>query len=368
MNAQLTVNTPSHTYPIYIGAGLSDMLAQYLSRHIIGTRCAIISNETVAPLYLPQVKRALQAAGKEVVEIILPDGEAHKNAATLQQIYDGLLSARLERKSTLIALGGGVVGDMAGFAAATYQRGVPFIQIPTTLLSQVDSSVGGKTGINHPLGKNMIGAFYQPQAVFAALDVLHTLPPREFSAGMAEVIKYALLGDAVFLSWLDEHIAALMAQDSKALAYAIQHCCEMKAQIVAADEREAGQRALLNLGHTFGHAIETEMGYGNWLHGEAVAAGMVAACRLSEEMGLIQAADTERVRALLRHAELPDAPPQFAFSHWLEHMRHDKKVESGKIRFVVLEALGKAVIRECDDDVMLQRSLQEWLPETERLS
>lgn len=356
----LPVKAPSHTYPIYIGASLAEMLHQYAAQHI-STQCMVVTNETVAPLYLPLLIEALTAQGKNVAQIVLPDGEVYKNNKTLQQIYDGLLSARMERQSTLIALGGGVIGDMAGFAAATYQRGMPFVQIPTTLLSQVDSSVGGKTGINHPLGKNMIGAFYQPQAVFAAQDVLRTLPSREFSAGMAEVIKYALLGDADFLNWLETHMDELMAQQPAALSQAVAHCCAMKADIVAADEREAGVRALLNLGHTFGHAIETETGYGTWLHGEAVAAGMVAACRLSEQLGMIGAAETERVRSLLRRAQLPDAPPVFAFERWLAHMRHDKKVESGSMRFIVLTGLGKAVIRACDDESLLRESLSEWL-------
>lgn len=356
----LPVKAPSHTYPIYIGASLAEMLYQYAAQHI-STQCMVVTNETVAPLYLSLLTEVLTAQGKNVAQIVLPDGEVYKNNKTLQQIYNGLLSARMERQSTLIALGGGVIGDMAGFAAATYQRGMPFVQIPTTMLSQVDSSVGGKTGINHLLGKNMIGAFYQPQAVFAAQDVLRTLPSREFSAGMAEVIKYALLGDADFLSWLETHMDELMAQQPAALSQAVAHCCAMKADIVAEDEREAGVRALLNLGHTFGHAIETETGYGTWLHGEAVAAGMVAACHLSEQLGMISAAETERVRSLLRRAQLPDAPPVFAFERWLAHMRHDKKVESGSMRFIVLAGLGKAVIRACDDESLLRESMSEWL-------
>ena len=282
----LTVNTPSHSYPIYIGADLMDLLQQYVHQHT-AKDCLIVTNETIAPLYLPQVAQVFQAACNTVHSVVLPDGEEYKNLTTLNLIYDALMRHRMERKSTLIALGGGVIGDMAGFAAASYQRGMPFIQIPTTLLSQVDSSVGGKTAVNHPMGKNMIGAFYQPQAVFAAHNVLSTLPVREFSAGVAEVIKYALLGDSAFLAWLEEHMADLMAYNADAWGITVEKCCAMKAEIVSADEKESGVRALLNLGHTFGHAIETEMGYGNWLHGEAVAAGMVVACRLSEKMGYI---------------------------------------------------------------------------------
>ena len=357
----LSVNTPSHSYPIYIGASLIQLLQQYSNQHI-ANNCTIVTNETIAPLYLKSVTEVLKSAGKNVHEIILPDGESYKNIETLQIIYDGLMQKRMERRSTLIALGGGVIGDMTGFAAATYQRGMPFVQIPTTLLSQVDSSVGGKTGINHPLGKNMIGAFYQPQAVFAGLDTLHTLPKREFAAGMAEVIKYALLGDIEFLQWIEQHIEQLMALDYESLAYAVEKCCAMKADIVAADEKENGQRALLNLGHTFGHAIETQMGYGTWLHGEAVAAGMIVACRLSELMGFISPQDTLRVSNLLQKASLPDTPPQFPFERWIEHMRHDKKVAAGKIRFIVLESLGHAIIKECNDIELLQNCLSDMLP------
>ena len=360
----LTVNAPSHSYPIYIGANLVDLLQQYAEKHT-AKDCMIVTNETIAPLYLQQVANVFQAACKTVHTVVLPDGEAYKNLATLNLIYDALMQNRMERKSTLVALGGGVVGDMAGFAAATYQRGMPFIQIPTTLLSQVDSSVGGKTAVNHPLGKNMIGAFYQPQAVFAAHNVLATLPDRELSAGLAEVIKYALLGDSAFLAWLEKHITALMEHNADAWAYAVEQCCAKKAEIVSADEKESGVRALLNLGHTFGHAIETEMGYGNWLHGEAVAAGMVAACRLSEKMGYITANDTQRVQHLLAAARLPIAPPRFAFEKWLSHMQHDKKVQGGKMRFVLLHELGKAVVEECNESELLHSALQEWLPEKE---
>ena len=293
-------------------------------------------------MYLEQVKAACNIAGIEHFSIVLPDGEAHKNWETLNLIFDGLLQNHAERSTTLIALGGGVIGDMVGFAAATYQRGAPFIQIPTTLLSQVDSSVGGKTAINHPLGKNMIGAFYQPQAVFIGLDSLKTLPEREFAAGMAEIIKYALLGDAEFLSYLEAHMDAIQAQEGQALRHIIAHCCQMKADIVAEDEKEHGRRALLNLGHTFGHAIETEMGYGVWLHGEAVAAGMVLACRLSEQLGHLSADESERAIQLIKRAKLPVDAPRFGFDTWITHMQHDKKVVNGEMRFVALQQLGTA--------------------------
>lgn len=356
----LTVSTPSHAYPIFIGHNLIEK-ADTLLQPYLGKRAAIITNETVAPLYLEAFQTALDHAGVAHFSIILPDGEAHKNWQTLNLIFDGLMQNRAERKTTLIALGGGVIGDMVGFAAATYQRGAPFIQVPTTLLSQVDSSVGGKTAINHPLGKNMIGAFYQPQAVLADLSTLATLPPRELSAGMAEVIKYGVLGDAGFFAWLEQNMAALMAQQQEVLAEAVFHCCQMKADIVAQDETEQGIRAWLNLGHTFGHAIEAEMGYGVWLHGEAVAAGTVLAGRLSEQLGKTDAADTARIAALLEAAQLPSAPPKFAFEKWLEHMRHDKKVSGGVMRFVGLNRIGEANITEVTDMDILRRTLQPYL-------
>jgi len=275
---------------------------------------------------------------------VLPDGETYKNSESLNQIYDALLTQRLERKATLIALGGGVIGDLTGFAAATYLRGVPFIQIPTTLLSQVDSSVGGKTGINHPLGKNMIGAFYQPQVVLADTDTLNTLPQRELSAGLAEIIKYGLIRDLPFLEWLEANMPKLLARDPAALAYAIYRSCENKAEVVAADEREAGVRALLNLGHTFGHAIENGLGYGVCLHGEAVGVGMIMAADLSMRLGWISPADVERTRSLIVQAGLPASAPDLGFEKYLDLMGLDKKVEDGKIRFVLLQALGRAVI------------------------
>jgi len=286
----------------------------------------------------------LEAGGVTVAQVVLPDGEAYKNWETLSLVFDALLTQRAERKTTLIALGGGVIGDMTGFAAASYQRGVPFIQIPTTLLSQVDSSVGGKTGINHPLGKNMIGAFYQPKVVLADTDTLKTLPARELSAGLAEVIKYGLIWDAEFLAWLEANMAKLRALDPAVITHAIYRSCEIKAQVVGEDEREGGIRAILNLGHTFGHAIETGMGYGNWLHGEAVAAGMVMAAQASQRLGWLTEADVARTRALIRAAGLPDVAPDLGVDTWLEYMGHDKKVEGGKMRFVLLKKLGEAVI------------------------
>lgn len=356
----LTVQTPSHPYPIFIGQNLIEQ-ADVLLKPYLSKKAAIVTNETIAPLYLKKFQTALDQAGVSHFSIILPDGEAYKNWQTLNLIFDGLMQNRAERKTTLIALGGGVIGDMVGFAAATYQRGAPFIQVPTTLLSQVDSSVGGKTAINHPLGKNMIGAFYQPQAVLADLTTLQTLPQRELSAGMAEVIKYGALGDADFFAWLEHNMADLMAQDPDKLAQAVYHCCNMKAEIVAQDETEQGIRAWLNLGHTFGHAIEAEMGYGVWLHGEAVAAGMVLAARLSETLGKTSAADTERIAALLEAAKLPAAPPAFAFEKWIEHMSHDKKVDNGVMRFIGLNCLGEANITQITDLNILRHTLQPYL-------
>ncbi|MCS4534206.1 3-dehydroquinate synthase [Neisseria montereyensis] len=356
----LNVATPSHQYPIFIGNHLIND-ADTLLKPFINKKAAVITNETIAPLYLAALQTALDKAGIPHFNIVLPDGEQYKNWETLNLIFDGLMQNRAERKTTLIALGGGVIGDMVGFAAATYQRGAPFIQVPTTLLSQVDSSVGGKTAINHPLGKNMIGAFYQPQAVLADLNTLSTLPDRELSAGMAEVIKYALLGDIEFLDWLEQNIGGLMRQDKALLADAVHHCCRMKADIVAKDETEQGIRAWLNLGHTFAHAIEAEMGYGTWLHGEAVAAGMVLACRLSEQLGKLHQSDTQRVIHLLKQAALPVEPPRFSFDKWIEHMQHDKKVSSGIMRFVGLNKLGEANITEITDMDILYQTLKPYV-------
>lgn len=356
----LNVAAPSHQYPIFIGENLLSQAGSILKPYLT-KKAAIITNETIAPLYLNTLQTALASEGIDCFNIILPDGEQYKNWETLNLIFDGLMENRAERKTTLIALGGGVIGDIVGFAAATYQRGAPFIQIPTTLLSQVDSSVGGKTAINHPLGKNMIGAFYQPQAVLADLNTLSTLPSRELSAGMAEVIKYGALGDSAFLSWLEQNISELMQQNKALLADAVYHCCKMKADIVAQDETEQGIRAWLNLGHTFGHAIEAEMGYGVWLHGEAVAAGMVLACRLSEVLGRLNANDTDRMISLIQKANLPTTPPKFAFEKWIAHMQHDKKVSSGVMRFIALNRLGEANITEITDTAVLKQAITPYL-------
>jgi 3-dehydroquinate synthase len=318
---------------------------------------AIVTNTTVAPLYLDKLSQTLQAAGVTVIPIILPDGEAYKNTQTLNTIYDVLLQNRCERSTTLIALGGGVIGDLTGYAAATYLRGVPFIQVPTTLLSQVDSSVGGKTGINHPLGKNMIGAFYQPQLVLADIDTLKTLPVREFSAGMAEVIKYGLIRDADFFDWLEAHIEPLMALEESTISEAIYRSCQNKAEVVARDEHENGERALLNLGHTFGHAIENAMGYGVWLHGEAVAAGTMLAADFSQRLGWLTAAEVARIHALLSKARLPLDAPKLGAEKYLDLMQMDKKVADGKIRLVLQQGIGKSVITSDYDAEKLKETL-----------
>lgn len=330
------------SYPIYIGSGLLAR-ADLIAGHVAGSRVAIVTNETVAPLYLEPVRSRL--AAYQPVEVILPDGERYKTLEVLNRIYDVLLASHCDRQTTIVALGGGVVGDMAGFAAATYQRGVPFIQVPTTLLSQVDSSVGGKTGVNHPLGKNMIGAFHQPKAVMIDTQTLNTLPGRELSAGLAEVIKYGLIRDADFFSWLEGNMEKLLARDAGALTTAIFRSCQNKAEVVAADETEGGIRAILNLGHTFGHAIETGMGYGAWLHGEAVAAGMAMAGDLSRRLGWLPARDAERLDSLIRRARLPVTPPvELTPVRFRELMSVDKKVVAGKLRLVLLKRLGQAVI------------------------
>lgn len=352
----LTVNLADRSYPIHIGQNLinnADLILPHLKRK----HAAIVTNTTVAPLYLDQLANTLQQAGVKVISIVLPDGEAYKNTETLNKIYDALLENRCERSTTLIALGGGVIGDLTGYAAATYLRGVPFIQIPTTLLSQVDSSVGGKTGINHPLGKNMIGAFYQPQLVLADIDTLKTLPPREFSAGMAEVIKYGLIRDAKFFDWLEANIEALMAQDEAAITEAIYRSCQNKAEVVARDEHESGERALLNLGHTFGHAIENAMGYGVWLHGEAVAAGTMLAADLSWRMGWLTEAELKRMHDVLSKAKLPLDPPKLGVQRYLELMQLDKKVADGKIRLVLQQGIGHSLITSDYDADKLKATL-----------
>ena len=337
----LTVGLGNRTYPIHIGEGLLARADLFLP-HLPQRKVSVVTNTTVASLYLERFSGALRSAGVEIVPVVLPDGEQHKNWLTLNAIFDALLSNRCERKSAIIALGGGVIGDLAGFAAASYQRGVPLIQVPTTLLAQVDSSVGGKTAINHPLGKNMIGAFYQPGMVLADTGLLDTLPVRELSAGLAEVIKYGLIMDLPFLGWLEANMDNLNKRDPSALAYAVTRSCENKAAVVAADERESGERALLNLGHTFGHAIEAGLGFGTWLHGEAVAAGIILAARLSARMGLLSADDVERIARLFERAGLPIEAPSLGQDRYLELMGHDKKVENGRLRLVLLQSLGKA--------------------------
>jgi len=343
----LTVALGKRSYPIHVGAGLLEH-AELIASRLPQKKVAIVTNTTVAPLYLAPLRKALDAQDVDAVSITLPDGEAFKNWETLNQIFDALLKNHCERATTLVALGGGVIGDLAGFAAAVYQRGVSFVQVPTTLLAQVDSAVGGKTAINHPLGKNMIGAFYQPLAVITDTDTLATLPARELSAGLAEVIKYGLIRDPAFFSWLESNIHRLVKREPEALAYAIERSCATKAEIVALDEREEGLRALLNFGHTFGHAIEAGLGFGAWLHGEAVAAGMVLAARLSQKLGLIGAEEVSRASQLLSAAGLPIEAPGLGLERYLELMGHDKKVKGGRNRFILLREIGEAFV---SDDV-----------------
>ncbi|MCO8069929.1 3-dehydroquinate synthase [Acinetobacter lwoffii] len=352
----LYVELGERRYPIFIGSDLDPQAL--LAPYIQGKQVMIVSNATVAPLYLQRYQTAIEALDKRVATCILPDGEKYKDSPHLNLIFDALLEAGFNRDCTVLALGGGVIGDMAGFASACFQRGVYFIQVPTTLLSQVDSSVGGKTGINHPLGKNMIGAFQQPQVVLADMSQLVTLPDRELSAGLAEVIKYALLGDESFLVWLEEKMDALVARDEKLLAEAVYRSCAHKARIVANDEKEQGERALLNLGHTFGHAIESYMGYGVWLHGEAVATGMVMAADLSQRMGWISQEDLERTKKIISRAQLPTVCPKIPLDDFLAYMAHDKKVLNGQLRLVLLKQLGKTVItRDFDLELMKQAIL-----------
>lgn len=340
----ISVALDERSYPIHVGQGLIDNAALIVPL-LPQKRAAIVTNTTIAPLYLERLTGELARSGVAVVPIVLPDGEEHKNWQTLNIIFDALIAHRCERRTALIALGGGVVGDMTGFAAATWQRGAPFIQIPTTLLAQVDSSVGGKTAINHPQGKNMIGAFYQPRAVIADLDTLGTLPERELKAGLAEVIKHGLIRDVGFFQWLEANIDALLDRDPVALEHAVVRCCEIKAEIVALDEREEDLRALLNFGHTFGHAIEAGLGFGTWLHGEAIGAGMVMAADLSQRLGNLVAADVTRIECLLTRAGLPTIGPTFASSKYLELMSVDKKTRDGGLRFIVLDRIGAASIR-----------------------
>ena len=339
----LRVELGDRAYPIHIGPGLMDD-AQLYAPHVEGRRAAVVTNDTVAPLYAARVEAALARAGATTLRIVLPDGEAYKDWQNLDRIFAALLEARADRRTVLVAVGGGVVGDMAGFAASVYQRGVAHLQVPTTLLAQVDSSVGGKTAINHPLGKNMIGAFHQPGAVIADTTSLSTLPPREYASGLAEVVKYGAISDAGFLAWIEQEAVRLLARDPGALNHAIRRSCEIKAQIVAADEHERGARALLNFGHTFAHAIESAAGYGNWLHGEAVATGMVLAARLSARLGRIPPVQAERLSALLVRLGLPVTPPAFPVATWLEFMGRDKKNAGGQVTLILLDDLGRASV------------------------
>lgn len=334
------VSTPGGHYPIHIGPGRLDHLAKSIPPD--ATAIGLITNDTVGALYGDRAQQALEQTGLQVLRITLPDGEAYKNSQTLNLIFDALLQQRLDRKAVLVALGGGVIGDMCGYAAASYMRGVRFVQVPTTLLSQVDSSVGGKTGINHPLGKNMIGAFYQPIAVQIDTDVLASLPAREISAGLAEVIKYGLIIDADFFRWCEQNTPALRQLDADAIRYAIQRSCELKAYVVSQDERESGLRAILNFGHTFGHAIEAGLGYGKWLHGEAVGCGMVQAAQLSALTEGLPQADVQRIYDVVQASGCPVLPPDLGRERWLELMQVDKKTEGGQLRFIVLPSIGVA--------------------------
>jgi 3-dehydroquinate synthase len=348
---QVNIDLGDRSYPIVIGRALIDAPVTWAgvpaSAHAL-----IVSNTTVGPLYAARLQAAIAARHASIQIVNLPDGEAHKNWQILNLIFDQLLAKACDRKTVLYALGGGVVGDMTGFAAACYMRGVPFVQVPTTLLAQVDSSVGGKTAINHPLGKNMIGAFYQPKLVVCDLDTLATLPAREFSAGLAEVIKYGPIADVGFLDWIERNLEGLMAREARLLAHAVKRSCEIKAQVVGSDEREAGLRAILNFGHTFGHAIEAGLGYGEWLHGEAVGCGMVMALHLSQRLGLIESAFVQRLTELIARAGLPVIGPSLGAARYLELMQVDKKAEGGEIKFVLIERPGHAVVRGAPEELV----------------
>ena len=340
---RIEVSLGSRSYPILIGQGLLDRIGEFCAP-LHASSIAIVTNDVLERLHLPTVVQSFTNAGVKPTTIVVPDGESHKTLPSWSGILDQLLASRLDRRSLIVALGGGVIGDLAGFAAASYQRGIPFVQVPTTLLSQVDSSVGGKTGVNHPAGKNMIGAFYQPQLVIIDTTTLDTLPDRELHAGLAEIIKYGLIRDREFFAWLEGNIDRLLARDSQALEHAIETSCRHKAEIVANDETEQGERALLNLGHTFGHAIEAGLGYGQWLHGEAVATGMVMAARLSSRLGWITAAEVERISQLLAHCDLPVEAPKLGADRFIELMTHDKKTIGGRIRLVLLKSIGEGIV------------------------
>ncbi len=350
---QLTIDLAERSYPILIGEHLLDSPAAWQGLPQ-ATTAVIVTNTTVGPLYAHRLKTAIAPHYPRVLCLELPDGEAFKTWQTLQQVFDLLLGEGCDRKTVLFALGGGVIGDLTGFAAACFMRGVPFVQVPTTLLAQVDSSVGGKTAVNHPLGKNMIGAFYQPVRVVCDLSTLNTLPERELSAGLAEVIKYGPIHDMDFLAWIEMNINALRQRDMTALAHAVRRSCEIKADVVAQDERESGLRAILNFGHTFGHAIEAGLGFGVWLHGEAVGCGMVMAARLSERLGLVDASFVSRLRSLIERAGLPVIAPQLGAAEYIAHMRLDKKSEAGQIKFVLIDQPGRVVVRPAPDELVAQ--------------
>ena len=350
----LHVDLASRSYPIYIGTHLLEQAALFEPHLKSSTTVFIVSNTTVAPLYAKTLMNTLSQLGKTVRLLELPDGESYKDWQHLQLIFDELLAHGADRQSMIVALGGGVVGDMAGFGAASFMRGIRFIQVPTTLLAQVDSSVGGKTGINHPLGKNMIGAFHQPVAVIADLNTLRTLPARELSAGLAEVIKHGAIADADFLDWIEANTGALLACDTDAMAHAVLRSCEIKSAVVSADEREGGIRATLNFGHTFGHAIESGLGYGEWLHGEAVGCGMVMAADLSARLGQISKMDAERLKRIIASMHLPIAPPKLGSQRFMELMQVDKKTEAGQIRYITLGSIGAARIQQVPDATVIE--------------
>ena len=357
----LTVELGERSYPIHIEANILQS-GTVLGPYLRGKKAVIVTNEVIKPLFADRVISALPE-DTEIETIVLPDGEQYKTLESFEKVISRLLEIEAARDTTLIALGGGVVGDLTGFVAASFQRGIPFIQIPTTLLSQVDSSVGGKTAVNHPLGKNMIGAFYQPKAVFIDTQSLHSLPKREFSAGMAEVIKYGIIHDNTFFHWLEENIETLKGQDPQHMKQAIYRCCQIKAEIVEEDEKESGIRALLNLGHTFGHAIEAEQGYGKWLHGEAVSTGIVLACLVSEQKGWLTASELRRVIDLLNAFDLPvNVPEGMGLEEFVSHMRHDKKVKAGKIRFVLPQGIGQAVVTDDVTDAEISSAIEKCSP------
>jgi 3-dehydroquinate synthase len=355
MSERIDIALGERSYPILIGPRLLED-AQLLAKHIAARNLLIVTNETIAPLYLAKLQSALQ--GRRVATLVLPDGEQHKTLDSFARIVDALIAGRMNRDAAAVALGGGVIGDMVGFAAACYQRGIDYVQVPTTLLAQVDSSVGGKTGVNHPLGKNMIGAFHQPRCVIADTTTLQTLSPREYRAGMAEVIKYGFIRDAQFLQWIETNVERLTAREDAAVIRAVRRSCEIKAEVVAQDEREHGLRAILNFGHTFGHAIETATGYGSWLHGEAVAAGMAMALEMSARLGWLQSAERDRALLLLEKLGLPVAPPRIGAQRGRELMGLDKKVLGGRIRLVLLRELGRAVVVDDYAEQALDATLQ----------